>query len=620
MTGPNDGPPGDGPDESGPALPPELDPRGPRSGSQPRSSQPRSSQPRSGEPGSTEPRPRRSRRRRILMWTAGGVAALLLVTSVTSWAFLQHLLNTITQSNVFGGLENRPGGGVKGDLNILLVGSDSRAGLTAQQRKDLHVGHDVGKRSDTMILLHIPRGGGRAVLVSLPRDSYVRIPKHKDASGHVVPAQMNKLNTAYSFGGARLTVATIEANTHVRIDHYIEVNFLGFVNIVDALGGVSVCTKTPIHDPVHRLASGGYGGSGLELPAGRSTLNGTRALEYVRAREFDPSADLGRIQRQQKFMAAMLQKAESAGILLNLPRLYGLLGAVGKSLTTDEDFGLKQIKDLATNLHNMSPSHVQMLTVPLVPGSFNMGAVGNVVKWDPAKSKELFRDLTDDRPLVKPAKKPKVTIPPSSISVDVRNSTDTNGLAAKAAQDLTSVGFRVSGTSNSPAGADPEATVVRYGPSRADSAKTLAAAVPGAQAEARRVVRRRPAAAGGLGLPRNPTGEGRPGRRDGQPEQPPHRRRRHLLVSLPGQAPHAGLPSSSCPPYDVPSLPLPAHRRVALVAAACSGSSAPPAACTELQRQREPDAPVRRPPRSRPAPSPASHPSRGSGSTGWHSP
>jgi hypothetical protein len=230
---------------------------------------------------------------------------------------------------------------------------------------------------------------------------------------------------------------------------------------------------------VHRLPTGGFGGSGLELPAGKSELNGTRALEYVRAREFDPSADLGRIQRQQKFMAAMMQKAESAGVLLDLPRLYHLIGAVGKSLTTDKDFGVKQLKDLASNLHSMSPAHVQMLTVPLLPGSFNDGAIGNVVKWDPKKSHRLFHDLTDDKPISKPSKNPKVTIPPGSISVEVLNSTGKQGFAAGAASDLAKLGFRIAKTGNSPKGSDAAHTIIRYGPDRADSARTVAAAIPG---------------------------------------------------------------------------------------------------------------------------------------------
>src|SRR4051794_6940417 len=425
MSGPDDGLPGDGPGAEQPQrrLPPELDPRGPGARRPGASKTP-------GAPTGTPPRRSMSRRRRIIVWTAGALAGLLVVGSVTSWAFLEHLLTSINKINPFCSSCHRPNGGVAGDLNILIVGSDSRSGLTAQQKQQLHVGQDVGQRSDTMILLHIPRGGGKAILVSLPRDSYVKIPAHKDSSGHRVPASMNKLNTAYSFGGPRLTVRTVEDNTGVRIDHYVEVNFLGFVNMVNALGGVTVCTPTPISDPVRRLPTGGYGGSGLELPAGKSELDGTRALEYVRAREFDPSADLGRIQRQQKFMSAMVQKAKSAGVLLNPVRLFHLIGAVGKSLTTDKDFGTKQLKDLALHLRSMSPANVQMLTVPLEPGSFNEGAVGNVVKWDPVKSKRLFRDLTKDIPLNKASKSPKVTIAPSSISVEVLNSTDKNGFAA----------------------------------------------------------------------------------------------------------------------------------------------------------------------------------------------
>src|SRR4051812_12603039 len=258
MTGPIDGPPADQP---GSSLPPHLDPRRGRPGGPVR-------------PGADKPahaRPRRSRKR-IAAWIAGSLAGVLALGAITGVVTLDHIISGIKKVNPFCTDPcGRPGGGVKGDLNILVVGSDSRSGLTAEQQRQLHVGHDAGKRSDTMILLHIPRGGGKAILVSLPRDSYVTIPRHEDASGHVVTAQKNKLNTAFAFGGAPLTVNTVERNTGVRIDHYIEVNFLGFVKMVDALGGVTVCTPTAIHDPVRRDPStGGYMGSGLELPKGKS--------------------------------------------------------------------------------------------------------------------------------------------------------------------------------------------------------------------------------------------------------------------------------------------------------------------------------------------------------------
>ena len=476
MTGPHDGPPAG----EWPELPAELNPRGRRPQRQPG---------RPGASGGSRPpgsRPRRSRKR-ILGWIAGSLAALVLIAGVTSWAALSHFLGNITKINVFEGLKNRPSGGVQGDLNILLVGSDSRAGLTKEQQNQLHVGHDPGQRSDTMILLHIPRGGGKAVLVSLPRDSYVTIPAHKDASGRTVPAMKNKLNAAYSAGGPELTVATVEQNTHVRIDHYVEINFLGFVKMVNALGGVTVCTPRSISDPVrYDPSTGGNVGSGLHLPAGRSHVNGATALAYVRAREFDPSADIGRIQRQQKFMSALVQKAESTGTLLNPFKLVSFLNAVTGSLKTDPGFGASQMERLAKKLHNMSATHVELLTVPLATTNGRAligGAYASVVRWDPVLAPQLFGDLTADRPIdaADQGKAAKVTIPASSISVSVRNATSTQGLAAGVASQLTGIGFRIAGTGNAPAGSDPNSTVVRYGPSRADSARTVAAAVPGSK-------------------------------------------------------------------------------------------------------------------------------------------
>ncbi|MDQ1684713.1 MAG: hypothetical protein QOC82_1450 [Frankiaceae bacterium] len=465
MSGPIDGPRDESADEA--PLPPHLDPRGPR---------------RDGAPVAGAGKRKRSKKR-IAAWIAGGLAGVLVIGAVTGVIAIDSLLAKIRKANVFCHHCDRPSGGVVGDLNILVVGSDSRAGLTRSQQNALHVGSDAGRRSDTMILLHIPRGGGKAVIVSLPRDSYVVIPSHKDANGRTIPASHNKLNAAYSIGGPELAIQTIEANTHVRIDHYIEINFLGFVKIVNALGGVTVCTPTAIDDPVRKDPStGGYVGSGLKLRKGKSHIDGADALAYVRAREFDPTADIGRIKRQQKFMSALLQEATSAGTLIDLPKLYNVLSAVAGSLLTDKDFGAAQIKRLAGNLHSMSPAHVQLLTVPLVPGS-RTTSVGNVVTWDPVLAPQLFTDLSRDRPVGGPesGQTAKVTIPPSSIPLTVLNATTTQGLARTVADQLSADGFAIHGTGNAPAGSSPTDVVIRYGPDRADSAKTVAAALPGAK-------------------------------------------------------------------------------------------------------------------------------------------
>jgi LCP family protein required for cell wall assembly len=461
MTGPIDGPRDDSADQP---LPPHLDPRGRNHRDAPGGKRKRS-------------------KKRIAAWIAGGLAGVLVVGAVSGLIAIDTLLAKIRHASVFCTDCDRPPGGVVGDLNILVVGSDSRAGLTRTQQNQLHVGSNVGRRSDTMILLHIPRGGGKAVIVSLPRDSYVVIPSHKDANGRVIPASHNKLNASYSIGGRQLAIRTVEANTHVRIDHYIEINFLGFVKIVNALGGVTVCTPTPIHDPVRwDPATHGYVGSGLELARGKSHIDGAKALAYVRAREFDPTADIGRIKRQQKFMAALLQEATSAGTLIDLPKLYSVLSAAASSLLTDEDFGASQIKRLAENLHSMSPAHVQLLTVPLEPGS-RTTSVGNVVTWDPLLAPQLFADLSRDRPVGGPesGQTAKVTIAPSSIPLTVLNATSTQGLARNVADRLSAVGFPIRGTGNAPEGSSPTDVVIRYGPDRTDSAKTVAAALPGAK-------------------------------------------------------------------------------------------------------------------------------------------
>jgi LCP family protein required for cell wall assembly len=486
-------------------LPPELDPRRPATRRRPTpraaSARPDPGQPAAGSAGSTGaagagsgqyrswgPRRIRSWTRRRLVSTVAGAMAIVLLAGTG--------LVALAISGILGNIHHKPcpscqsAIGGKG-LNVLIIGSDSRAGLTKAQEKNLHVGSDLGQRSDTMILLHIPADGGKADMVSLPRDSYVTIPAHcpdgdppvkgrchKGAA--IVPAQQNKLNAAYSFGGANLTVSTVKANTHVPINDYIEINFLGFVNMVNKLGGVPVCNAKAIHDPVVRDASGGYSGSGLELPAGTSTLKGDQALEYVRAREFDPAqGDLGRIQRQQKFMGAMLNKAESAGVLLNLFKLDGFLKSVASSLTVDKGLGTSQILHLAKRLHSMSPKNVNLLTVPL--SNTNLSTpVGSSVLWDPVLSKRLFHDFAADKPITNVTKPQRLTVAPSDIAVTVLNATSKNGLAGTAAAALSAHGFAIHGTpSDAPAGSNPNQTVVLYGAGRAQSAKTLAAAVPG---------------------------------------------------------------------------------------------------------------------------------------------
>jgi LCP family protein required for cell wall assembly len=487
VTGPYDGPSDDGipPPPPRRPLPPELDPRRPAARQRSTPAPANASAQRTVAPAGTglgagQHRnwgPRRIRnwtRRRLLSTVALGMAIVLVAVVGVAWVAVSGILNKVHHVPCTSCVSAVGGKG----LNVLIIGSDSRAGLTKAQKKSLHVGSDAGQRSDTMILLHIPANGGKADMVSLPRDSYVKIPAHK-SGGHEVAATLNKLNAAYSFGGADLSVKTVEANTHVPINHYIEINFEGFVNMVTKLGGVPICNAKAIHDPVVRNSAGQYSGSGLELPAGKATLDGTQALEYVRAREFDPSqGDLGRIQRQQKFMGAMLNKAESAGTLLNLFKLDGFLKSVAGSLTVDSGLGTKEMLKLAKALHSMSPKNVNLLTVPLSNTALST-PVGSAVLWDPVLSKRLFHDFAADLPIANVTRPQRLTVAPSNIELTVLNASTTNGLAAKAAQALAGIGFGIAKKGNAPKSASPTQTVVLYGATRAQSAKTVSAAVPG---------------------------------------------------------------------------------------------------------------------------------------------
>jgi LCP family protein required for cell wall assembly len=364
--------------------------------------------------------------------------------------------------------------------NILLIGSDTRAFAGGSQ-----FGSEVaGARSDTTILVHLSAGGRKATLVSIPRDSYVQIPACKTTSGQSAP-RMDKFNSAYSTGGPACTIATVESLTGIHVDHFVEVNFQGFQRMVNALGGVSVCLRKPINDPI-RFVGGHYQGSGLVLPAGTSSLKGKQALAFVRARYgVGDGSDIGRIKDQQLFISAVIRKATSAGLLVDIPALYSFLDAATKSIRTDPGFELAQLKNLANRLHGLKPGTVSLLTVPFL---FNAPGVPSAdISWDPAKAPALWTALRRDQPLpgqgtAKPSASPTpsgngLTILPSAITVQVLNGTGETGIAHRVAAELAAEGFHAVPGNATARGVTT--TVVRYGSSRQDSSMTVAAAVKG---------------------------------------------------------------------------------------------------------------------------------------------
>jgi LCP family protein required for cell wall assembly len=258
--------------------------------------------------------------------------------------------------------------------NWLLVGSDSRKGLSAAQRKKLATGRAVGQRTDSMMLLHIPEGSDKPTLVSLPRDSAVTIPgKGRD-----------KLNSAYAIGGPKLLVRTVETVTGIHIDNYMEIGFAGFVDIVDAVGGVEINVRADVDDPK----------AGLKLKKGTQVLNGAQALGYVRTRKGGALPDFERTKRQRQFLGAVVKKAASPGVLINPFTSIPLAMSATDAVAVDDGTGVFDMLSLGLSMGGSPVTTV----VPfggneLIPGG------GTAVKWDRNKALALFDALKNDKPV-----------------------------------------------------------------------------------------------------------------------------------------------------------------------------------------------------------------------------
>ena len=266
--------------------------------------------------------------------------------------------------------------------NWLLVGSDSREGLTKAERKELHTGKDEGsQRTDTIMVIHID-DSGKPTLVSLPRDSYITIPAHIALDGSSVEDRKNKINTAYGKGGAPLLVETVERNTGLHIDHYMEVGFKGIRDITDAVGGVNMCVTADVTDE----------NSGLNLLAGCQELDGKNALAYVRMRYADPKGDLGRIERQQQFLSSVMKKVATPAVLLNPISMWKLVDAGTGSVNVGDGDSVMDISSLARAMRALSNGNGTLTTVPVSETDANTAA-GSSVIWNDVAARELFVSL-----------------------------------------------------------------------------------------------------------------------------------------------------------------------------------------------------------------------------------
>ncbi|WP_442819217.1 LCP family protein [Streptomyces sp. NBC_01236] len=433
------------------------------------------------------PQPSRSRRpsvqppvrRKKPRWAMRMVTTLSVV--VLASAGIGHAVVTSLDADIarvdpFKDMKNRPRAGH--GMNVLLVGTDGRDKITEAERRTYRLGGAPCHCTDTIMIVHISEDRGRASIVSLPRDSYAETPAHIDeTTGERHGPHPVKLNAAYAEGGPNLTVRTVENMTHVKIDHYLEVDFTSFMKTVDALGGVRICTAQPLKDSY----------TGLDMAAGTHDLNGGEALQYVRSRHADGSSDLGRMQRQQRFLAALVSQATSSGVLMNPMRFRDVTRAVLGSVRADKGFGTDELLDLGRAMRNFSPSSSEFTTVPIGQMGFAVKGIGSTLKWDPAKSQKLFQALRDDKPLAVHKAGPRalrVDVAPQQIQVQVENGTATAGLGKRVDSALAATGFRTTHRPTSAVDRTLRRTVVSYDPRWDRSAQSLAAALPGTELRA----------------------------------------------------------------------------------------------------------------------------------------
>ena len=419
-------------------------------------------------------RPRRTWR----SWAVLGlVTALLVVVGGTAFAAWRLTANVtkVDVSTAIGTDRPTQAPGAADAVNILLIGSDTREGEGNDAYADRDGTTGGGAHSDTNLLVHLSADRSSATVVSIPRDSMTPAPPDCSSTAPKDQWGMRQWNQNFSLGGTGCLIRTLEGNTGVFIDHYAVVDFRGFKQMVDALGGVEVCTSTAIDDSHTHL----------QLSAGQHVLDGRQALQYVRVRKsVGDGSDLQRIDRQQAFLSSVAQQATSSKLLLEPTKLYGFLDAATRSLTTDPEFGVGAMRDLATSVRGIGLDKIQFVTVP----NEAYAPDPNRVQWK-ASAEQIWSALREDRQVGEKKKKATsapsptttpLTVTPADVPVEVVNAAGVSGLARQVARALEVQGFAPVTVDSADARASTPPVVVEYSGDHAEDARTLAAAFPGA--------------------------------------------------------------------------------------------------------------------------------------------
>ncbi|WP_033312998.1 LCP family protein [Streptomyces iakyrus] len=331
--------------------------------------------------------PRRNKGLMIMAWTAAGIVVLGGAGAGYLYFKLNGNLKSVDIDQALG--TDRPKKADNGSENILVLGSDTRAG----GNEKLGGGTDDGSaRSDTAMIVHVYKGHKKASVVSIPRDTLIDRPSCTDTKGKKYPAARSVMfNSAYSTGGAACAVKTVESITDLRMDHYVEVDFAGFQKLIDDLGGVEITTTKSIEDP----------DSHLNLKAGTHTLDGKQALGLVRTRHgVGDGSDLGRIQLQQAFIKALVHQIKDVGVFSNPKRLLDLAETATNTVTTDSDLGsVNKLASFASGLKGISPSNMHMVTMPVAYDP----ADPNRVLLQKKKADQIWKALENDKPIPKSA-------------------------------------------------------------------------------------------------------------------------------------------------------------------------------------------------------------------------
>jgi LCP family protein required for cell wall assembly len=363
-------------------------------------------------------------------------------------------------------------------LNILVFGSDSRGGLTPHQQAALHVGRNQGEaNTDTIMVVHISPGRHLVTVMSIPRDTMV--PYYSCAKGPGWPGQqpspgaVERINAVMAAGGPSCLWKTIEQQTGIRLDHFIELGFGGFVHIINDIGGVSVCVPFTVNNPL----------SGLDLTKGEHRINGITALAFWRTREdIGTGSNLQRIQRDQFLLAQLLKGVLHSGLLSSPSKLLSVISDAAKAMTTDTGLTQSGILQLAGSFRGLSGKDVQFVTAPNLPYPRDPAAE---VQFSQPQAHQLFTAIAHDKTLPTTAgKHPAVlatTARPSTVHVQVLNGSGIAGQAGQAAASLAGCGFHVTGTADAPA-FTYQATVIEYSSaSQLPQVNTLTQQIAGAQ-------------------------------------------------------------------------------------------------------------------------------------------